>query len=167
MKDKKPKIKNEEEAKALLERCNGEYIVSSISKKQKKKQPKLPFTTSTMQQEASTKLGFGAKKTMSVAQKMYEGIDLGGNMEGLITYMRSDSTRLSDIFVSDAKEFITNTYGKEYVGHVHQKNGKNTQDAHEAIRPTNINRTPESIKDHLTNDQYRLYSLIYARTLAP
>ena len=163
---KKPKIKNEEEAKALLERCNGEYIVSSISKKQKKKQPKLPFTTSTMQQEASTKLGFGAKKTMSVAQKMYEGIDLGGNMEGLITYMRSDSTRLSDIFVSDAKEFITNTYGKEYVGHVHQKNGKNTQDAHEAIRPTNINRTPESIKDHLTNDQYRLYSLIYARTLA-
>ena len=96
---KKPKIKNEEEAKALLERCNGEYIVSSISKKQKKKQPKLPFTTSTMQQEASTKLGFGAKKTMSVAQKMYEGIDLGGNMEGLITYMRSDSTRLSDIFV--------------------------------------------------------------------
>ena len=119
-----------------------------------------------MQQEASTKLGFGAKKTMSVAQKMYEGIDLGGNMEGLITYMRSDSTRLSDIFVSDAKEFITNTYGKEYVGHVHQKNGKNTQDAHEAIRPTNINRTPESIKGHLTNDQYRLYSLIYARTLA-
>ena len=163
---KKPKIKNEEEAKALLERCSGEYIVSSISKKQKKKQPKLPFTTSTMQQEASTKLGFGAKKTMSVAQKMYEGIDLGGNMEGLITYMRSDSTRLSDIFVSDAKKFITNTYGKEYVGHVHQKNGKNTQDAHEAIRPTNINRTPESIKDHLTNDQYRLYSLIYARTLA-
>ena len=163
---KKPKIKDEEEAKALLERCNGEYIVSSISKKQKKKQPKLPFTTSTMQQEASTKLGFGAKKTMSVAQKMYEGIDLGGNLEGLITYMRSDSTRLSDIFVSDAKKFITNTYGKEYVGHVQQKNGKNTQDAHEAIRPTNINRTPESIKDHLTNDQYRLYSLIYARTLA-
>lgn len=74
-----------------------------------------------MQQEASTKLGFGAKKTMSVAQKMYEGIDLGGNMEGLITYMRSDSTRLSDIFVGDAKDFITNTYGKEYVGHVHQK----------------------------------------------
>ena len=104
---------------------------------------------------------------MSVAQKMYEGIDLGGNMEGLITYMRSDSTRLSDIFVSDAKKFITNTYGKEYVGHVHQKNGKNTQDAHEAIRPTNINRTPESIKDHLTNDQYRLYSLIYARLWHP
>lgn len=163
---KKPKIKNEEEAKNILEKCNGEYIVSSITKKQKKKQPKLPFTTSTMQQEASTKLGFGAKKTMSVAQKMYEGIDLGGSMEGLITYMRSDSTRLSDIFVSDAKEFIAKTYGNEYVGHVHQKNGKNTQDAHEAIRPTNINRTPESIKDHLTNDQYRLYSLIYARTLA-
>ncbi len=163
---KKPKIKNEEEANAIVSALTDDYVVSSITKKSKKKQPKLPFTTSTMQQEASTKLGFGAKKTMSVAQKMYEGIDLGGSMEGLITYMRSDSTRLSDLFVSDAKSFIQETYGKEYVGHVHKKNGKNTQDAHEAIRPTSIKRTPESIKSHLTNDQYRLYSLIYARTLA-
>ena len=163
---KKPKIKNEEEANAIVSSLTGDYTVSSIAKKSKKKQPKLPFTTSTMQQEASTKLGFGAKKTMSVAQKMYEGIDLGGSMEGLITYMRSDSTRLSDIFVTDAQSFIQEIYGKEYVGRVHQKNGKNTQDAHEAIRPTNIKRTPESIKSHLTNDQYRLYSLIYARTLA-
>ena len=163
---KKPKIKNEEEANTIVSSLTGDYTVSSIAKKSKKKQPKLPFTTSTMQQEASTKLGFGAKKTMSVAQKMYEGIDLGGSMEGLITYMRSDSTRLSDIFVTDAQSFIQEIYGKEYVGRVHQKNGKNTQDAHEAIRPTNIKRTPESIKSHLTNDQYRLYSLIYARTLA-
>lgn len=163
---KKPKIKNEEQANDIVSALTSDYVVSSITRKSKKKQPKLPFTTSTMQQEASTKLGFGAKKTMSVAQKMYEGIDLGGSMEGLITYMRSDSTRLSDLFVEDAKSFIQDTYGKEYVGHVHQKNGKNTQDAHEAIRPTNIKRTPESIKSHLTNDQYRLYSLIYARTLA-
>ena len=163
---KKPKIKNEEEANTIVSSLTGDYTVSSIAKKSKKKQPKLPFTTSSMQQEASTKLGFGAKKTMSVAQKMYEGIDLGGSMEGLITYMRSDSTRLSDIFVTDAQSFIQEIYGKEYVGRVHQKNGKNTQDAHEAIRPTNIKRTPESIKSHLTNDQYRLYSLIYARTLA-
>ncbi len=163
---KKPKIKNEEEANTIVSALTDDYTVSSIVKKSKKKQPKLPFTTSTMQQEASTKLGFGAKKTMSVAQKMYEGIDLGGSMEGLITYMRSDSTRLSDLFVSDAQSFIQEIYGKEYVGRVHQKNGKNTQDAHEAIRPTNIKRTPESIKSHLTNDQYRLYSLIYARTLA-
>ena len=163
---KKPKIKNGEEANTIISSLTGDYTVSSIAKKSKKKQPKLPFTTSTMQQEASTKLGFGAKKTMSVAQKMYEGIDLGGSMEGLITYMRSDSTRLSDIFVTDAQSFIQEIYGKEYVGRVHQKNGKNTQDAHEAIRPTNIKRTPESIKSHLTNDQYRLYSLIYARTLA-
>lgn len=163
---KKPKIKNEEQANDIVSALISDYVVSSITRKSKKKQPKLPFTTSTMQQEASTKLGFGAKKTMSVAQKMYEGIDLGGSMEGLITYMRSDSTRLSDLFVEDAKNFIQDIYGKEYVGHVHQKNGKNTQDAHEAIRPTNIKRTPESIKSHLTNDQYRLYSLIYARTLA-
>jgi DNA topoisomerase I len=163
---KKPKISNEEQANDIIKSLSSSYEVSSITKKSKKKQPKLPFTTSTMQQEASTKLGFGAKKTMSVAQRMYEGIDLGGSQEGLITYMRSDSTRLSDLFVKDALGYIEETYGKEYAGHAHQKNGKNTQDAHEAIRPTNISRTPESIKSHLTNDQYRLYSMIYARTLA-
>ncbi|WP_195295143.1 type I DNA topoisomerase [Faecalitalea cylindroides] len=163
---KKPKLKNEQQASEIVERSKGDFIATSITKRSKKKQPKLPFTTSTMQQEASTKLGFGARKTMSIAQKMYEGIDLGGQMQGLITYMRSDSTRLSDLFVKDTLAYIQDEYGKEYVGKAHTKNKANTQDAHEAIRPTDIKNTPESIKQYLTNDQYRLYSLIYARTLA-
>lgn len=163
---KKPEIHNEEEAKQIMNLCTSDYVVTDITKKSKKKQPKLPFTTSTLQQEASTKLGFPARKTMSVAQKMYEGVDLGGNMEGLITYMRTDSTRLSDIFVTDAKNYIESEYGKEYVGHVHKKNSANSQDAHEAVRPTNILNTPEKVKPYLSNDQYRLYSMIYARTLA-
>ena len=163
---KKPKIHNKDEANQLLERSQGNFVISSLTKRSKKKQAKLPFTTSTLQQEASTKLGFGARRKMSIAQKLYEGIDLGGQLEGLITYMRSDSTRLSDIFVKDALGYIEETYGKDYVGKAHMKNKANTQDAHEAIRPTNIHYSPESIKQYLTNEQYRLYSLIYARTLA-
>lgn len=164
--NKKPKITNEQAANEILSRCQGDLVVSDVAKKAKKKAPKLPFTTSTMQQEASTKLNFGARRTMSIAQKLYEGIDLGGRMEGLITYMRSDSTRLSDLFVKDAKSYIEQTYGKEYVGRVHAKNSANAQDAHEAIRPTNLANTPEAVKAHLTNEQYRLYSMIYARTIA-
>lgn len=163
---KKAKIKNEAEAKNIEAACKGEYKVTKIEKKVKKKQPKLPFITSTMQQEASTKLNFSSKKTMSIAQKLYEGISVKGNHEGLITYMRSDSTRLSDVFVKEAFNFIEHTYGKQYVGHVHQKNSKNAQDAHEAIRVTHIEYTPESIKSDLTNDEYKLYKLIYARTIA-
>ena len=163
---KKPKIENEQSAQAILDRVGSTLQVDQISTKQKKKQPKLPFTTSTLQQESSTKLGYGAKKTMTIAQRLYEGINLGGNMEGLITYMRTDSTRLSDLFVSDAKAYIQQTYGSEYVGKVHVKNNKNAQDAHEAIRPTNINNTPERVKPYLTSEQYRLYSMIFARTIA-
>lgn len=163
---KKPKIANEEEANELLKKAGSTFIVQSVTQKEKKKQPKLPFTTSTMQQEASTKLNFGARRTMSIAQKLYEGIDLGDHMEGLITYMRSDSTRLSDLFVKDAKSYIEEEYGKDYVGRVHTKNSKNAQDAHEAIRPTNILNTPEKVKQYLTSEQYRLYEMIYARTLA-
>lgn len=163
---KKPKLENEEQAKEIVDRCQGDFNVTAITKRAKKKAPKLPFTTSTLQQEASMKLSFGARRTMSIAQRLYEGIDLGGHMEGLITYMRTDSTRLSEIFVNDAKEHIKETYGQEYVGHVHKKNSANAQDAHEAIRPTNVQNTPESIKDYLKPEEYRLYSLIYARTLA-
>lgn len=163
---KKAKINNEEEAKAIQARCNTEYVVSKIDKKIKKKQPKMPFITSTLQQEASTKLGFSAKKTMQVAQKLYEGIDLSSGTEGLISYMRTDSTRLSPDFIGQALSFIEQEYGKEYVGNVRVKKEANAQDAHEACRPTNIQRTPDSIKAHLTNDQYKLYKLIYARTLA-
>lgn len=163
---KKTKLQKEEQAKDIVQRCQAPFVISSLTNRSKKKQARLPFTTSTLQQEASTKLGFGAKRTMSIAQKLYEGIDLGGQMEGLITYMRSDSTRLSDLFVKDALSYIEQEYGKEYVGKVHAKNSKNSQDAHEAIRPTNILNTPERVKPYLSSEQHRLYSLIYARTVA-
>ena len=163
---KKVKIKDEQEAESIKNACNGDYVVTKIENKSKKKQPKLPFITSTLQQEASTKLNFSSKKTMSIAQKLYEGISIRGNQEGLITYMRSDSTRLSDVFVKEAFNYIEYTYGKNYVGKVHQKNNKNVQDAHEAIRVTHIEYTPDSIKADLTNDEYKLYKLIYARTIA-
>lgn len=163
---KKPKIENEEQANAIKEQCKKPFEVTSVAKRKKKKAPKLPFTTSTLQQEASTKLGYGARKTMSIAQKLYEGINLGTTQQGLISYMRTDSTRLSPLFVNDSEDRIEKEFGKDYVGRAHQKNSTNAQDAHEAIRPTDINRTPESVRQYLTNEQYRLYSLIYARTLA-
>lgn len=163
---KKPKIENKEQADAILEMCKAPFEVTSVTKRKKKKAPKLPFTTSTLQQEASTKLNFGAKKTMSVAQKLYEGIEVNGQMTGLISYMRTDSTRLSPLFVGEAENKIGEVYGNEYKGTAHEKNASTAQDAHEAIRPTNINYDPKSIEQYLTNDQYRLYSLIYARTIA-
>ncbi|MGX8834405.1 type I DNA topoisomerase [Amedibacillus sp. YH-ame6] len=163
---KKAELKTQEDVDTIIERCD-EFVVRSIEKKVRKKEAKMPFITSTLQQEASTKLGFGAKKTMQVAQKLYEGIALhGGSPEGLISYMRTDSTRLSDQFVMDCGNYIESAYGKEYRGRVRQKNSENAQDAHEAIRPTNVQNTPEAIKEYLTNDQYKLYKLIYARTLA-
>ncbi|WP_075876179.1 type I DNA topoisomerase [Merdibacter massiliensis] len=164
---KKAKLKSKEDCDAIIDRCKDHaFLVAGIDKKVKKREPKMPFITSTLQQEASTKLGFGAKKTMQIAQKLYEGIDLGGRSEGLISYMRSDSTRLSPVFLNDAFQYIETIYGKEYKGKVRQKNDENAQDAHEAIRPTNIMNTPENVKQYLTNDQYKLYHLIYSRTLA-
>ena len=161
------RLKDKKEVEAFLESCkNASFTIDDITTKPVKKSPAPPFTTSTLQQEASTKCNFGARKTMSIAQRLYEGIDLGGSMEGLISYMRTDSTRLSPLFVEESEKFIEEEYGKEYVGKAHQKNSANAQDAHEAIRPTNIHRTPESVKSYLTAEQYRLYSLIYARTLA-
>ena len=164
---KKADLKTQEEVNAVIERCCHDFIVSSIEKKVRKKEARMPFITSTLQQEASTKLGFGAKKTMQIAQKLYEGLPLaGGVSEGLISYMRTDSTRLSDQFVKDAESYIEETYGKDYKGRARQKNSENAQDAHEAIRPTSILNTPAIVKEYLTNDQYKLYKLIYARTLA-
>ncbi|MDH6366727.1 MULTISPECIES: type I DNA topoisomerase [unclassified Breznakia] len=165
-KGKTAKIANQEQSDAIIASCTGDYVVQSIDKKVKKKASKLPFTTSSLQQEASTKLNFSAKKTMSTAQKLYEGIEIGTGVEGLISYMRTDSTRLSEVFTSSALAYIESTYGKEYVGSVRQKKDANSQDAHEACRVTDVNRTPESIKSYLTADQYKLYKLIYARTLA-
>lgn len=161
------KINNEKEKDEILNKLDSSFKVESITRKASKRVSKPPFTTSTMQQEASTKIGFSAKKTMSVAQKLYEGIDIDSGPTGLITYMRTDSIRLSDEFVKSTYKYIDDTYGKKYVGFVKKsKKTENVQDAHEAIRPTSIYRTPESIKKYLTPDEYKLYNLIYRRALA-
>lgn len=162
---KKADLKTQAQTDAIIARLK-EFHVASIEKKVRRKEAKMPFITSTLQQEASTKLGFGAKKTMQIAQRLYEGINLGGHSEGLISYMRTDSTRLSEVFVKDAFDYIEATFGKQYKGKARQKNDEHAQDAHEAIRPTNIQNTPEAVKPYLTNEQYRLYKLIYARALA-
>ena len=166
-KDDDIELKSEEEANHVLDSLGDIYTVESIEKKERAKKSKFPFITSTLQQEASTKLGFPARKTMSLAQKLYEGIDLDSETVGLITYMRTDSTRLSDDFVGPARKYIAEKYGKEYVGYVKQsKKKENVQDAHEAIRPTSVLRTPEAVKPYLKPDEFKLYSLIYKRTLA-
>ena len=163
----KLEIKNGEEANQIYESLNKEFEVANVKKTTKKRESKLPFITSTLQQEASSKLGYKAKKTMSIAQKLYEGIDLADETVGLITYMRTDSTRLSDVFVKSAYEYIEEKYGKDYVGKVKvSKKTENVQDAHEGIRPTSALRTPESVKKFLKPDEYKLYSLIYARAMA-
>ena len=128
----------------------------------------MPFITSTLQQTAANRLNFSSSKTMRIAQKLYESIDIGTETVGLITYMRTDSTRLSDTFIKDAFGYIKKKYGAEYIGIVknNQKSKTNVQDAHEAIRPTSIERTPESIKEYLTTDEYKLYRIIYYRALA-
>ena len=165
-KGKKLEIKNEEEADKILSELSDEFVLADITEKQKKRSAYLPFITSTLQQEASTKLGFGSKKTMMVAQSLYEGVELGNGAQGLITYMRTDSTRLSKEFVASAYEKIEKDFGKEYKGFYRIKNDDNSQDAHEAIRPTSLANEPDAIKQYLTNDQYKLYKFIYYRALA-
>lgn len=160
-------IKSLDEVNSILSKLDENFKVESIDSKNKNKASKFPFTTSTMQQEASTKLGFSAKKTMMLAQKMYEGIDIGVETVGLITYMRTDSIRLSDEFVKPTFKFIEEKLGPEYVGYVKEtKKTDNVQDAHEAIRPTSILRTPKSLEKYLSKDEFKLYNLIYKRTLA-
>ena len=166
-KDDKIELHSEEEANYVLDRLSKDYVVESIEKKERSIASKLPFTTSTLQQEASNKLGFPARKTMSIAQKLYEGVDLGDETVGLITYMRTDSVRLSDDFVRPAMKYIEENYGKEYVGYVKKgKKTENVQDAHEGIRPTSVFRDPLKVKKYLSNDEFKLYSMIYKRTLA-
>ena len=165
--DEDIKLHSEEEANYVLDHLGSEYKVESIEKKEKGRKSKFPFITSTLQQEASTKLGFPARKTMSLAQKLYEGIDLENETVGLITYMRTDSVRLSDDFIKPAMKYIEDNYGKNYVGYVKSsKKKENVQDAHEAIRPTSVLRDPLTVKKYLTSDEFKLYSLIYKRTLA-
>ena len=164
--NKKIELHNENQANEVLTTLTKEYTLEDVQEKQKKRAAYLPFITSTLQQEASNKLGFPSKKTMQIAQSLYEGVDIGTTTQGLITYMRTDSTRLSKEFVDSAFALIEKEYGKEYIGHYRVKNDGNSQDAHEAIRPTSLDNHPEKIKQYLTNDQYRLYKFIYTRALA-
>ena len=165
---KKIEIHSEDEVNEILKQIEkGKYIVTEVKKGQKKRTPAPPFTTSTMQQEASRKLGFTLKRTMSIAQGLYEGVKVEGKgTVGLITYMRTDSTRISEEARTAAKKEIVSRYGEEYYENRYYKTKQNSQDAHEAIRPTYIDLNPDEIKDSLTKDQYKLYKLIYNRFLA-
>ena len=166
-------IGNEEEAKKVFDAVNGkDFAVSDIKLGKKLKNPSPPFTTSTLQQEASRKLNYQSQRTMKIAQELYEGMNLGsefGGVQGLITYMRTDSMRISDESRDAAKTFITEKYGEEYypkTPRVYKSKGNNVQDAHEAIRPSNLNLEPAAIKKALTTEQYKLYKLIWDRFIA-
>ncbi|MFT4413551.1 type I DNA topoisomerase [Fredinandcohnia humi] len=167
---KKVELKSEEEVKDILGSIEGNsFTITSVTKKERKRNPAPPFITSSLQQEAARKLNFRAKKTMMLAQQLYEGIDLGKDgTVGLITYMRTDSTRISDTAVEESSRYITQTYGKEFSNDTKRKEKKaaNTQDAHEAIRPTSVLREPNSLKEFLSRDQLRLYKLIWERFVA-
>lgn len=163
-------IENEQSAKDLVEELKKHsYIISSIEKKQQKRNPSAPFTTSSLQQEASRKLGFGAKKTMIIAQKLYEGIDIGGEIKALITYMRTDGVSIASEAIEASREWIKRNLGDQYLPaspRIYKTKAKNAQEAHEAIRPIDPTLAPESIKNHLDKDFYKLYDLIWKRTIA-
>lgn len=162
-------IKNGDDAHAIIEELkDNPYMVDSIENKTKNRKPFAPFTTSTLQQDASAKLGFYARRTMLAAQQLYEGIDIKGEgTVGLVSYIRTDSVRVSQEAREMARDYILDNFGKEYyAGTVYSNRKKDVQDAHEAIRPTSVARTPESIKDSLTKDQYNLYKLIWSRFVA-
>ena len=171
-KNKKFDINNEEEAnkiKDFLTNPDTEFVVEKVAKKTTKRKPTAPFITSTLQRAASSKLGFGVSKTMQVAQKLYEGIEIDGTPVGLITYMRTDSVRISDDAHEMAKSFILQNYGEKYyppTTNIYVKGKQNVQDAHEAIRPSYPDRTPESIKQYLTPEQYKLYKLIWDKFMS-
>ena len=167
---KKVEIKNQEQAeKILAEIGSADFVVSGIKKGVRKKSPPPPFITSTLQQDASRRLGFQAKRTMKVAQELYEGVEIDGlGAVGLITYMRTDSLRISNEALADAEKFIRQTFGEEYALSKPRvfKSKKNAQDAHEAIRPTMVELVPSKVKANLTSDQYRLYKLVWERFIA-
>ncbi len=166
-KEKDIEIPNEKEADKILDSLTNTFTIKKVEEKEKKRSAKEVFKTSTLQQACSNKLGFAASKTMKIAQKLYEGIELNDGFHGLITYMRTDSVRLSDEFTSASFAYINSKYGKDYVGYVKKgKKTENVQDAHEGIRPTNINYEPDKIKKYLAPDEYKLYRIIYYRALA-
>ncbi|XLM33619.1 MAG: type I DNA topoisomerase [Rickettsia africae] len=163
-------IINEKNAKDLTKKLKSQkFHVDKIEKKQQKRQPQPPFITSSLQQEAARKLGFSAKKTMQIAQKLYEGVDIGKETIGLITYMRTDGVTLSNDAIADIRKLIDKSYGDKYLPtspRIYKSKVKNAQEAHEAIRPTNITYTPDSLKEKLDKDYYKLYELIWKRTIA-
>ena len=164
---KEIEIPDEEAADEILNNLSKSFKIESVTEKEKNKAAREVFKTSTLQQLASTKLGFAPAKTMKIAQKLYEGVDLGSETVGLITYMRTDSVRISDSFIAETYGYIKKTYGDDYIGYVKKgKRSENVQDAHEGIRPTSILRSPESVKPYLSSDEYKLYRLIYIRALA-
>lgn len=166
-KEKDIEIPSEEEADKILDSLTNTFTIKKVEEKEKKRSAKEVFKTSTLQQACSNKLGFAASKTMKIAQKLYEGIELDDGFHGLITYMRTDSVRLSDEFTSASFAYINSKFGKDYVGYVKKgKKTENVQDAHEGIRPTNINYEPDKIKKYLAPDEYKLYRIIYYRALA-
>ncbi|MBR3207185.1 MAG: type I DNA topoisomerase, partial [Bacillus sp. (in: Bacteria)] len=166
---KKVKIETNDQVKEILARLDGnDFLVEQVERKERKRNAPLPYTTSTMQMDAANKINFRTRKTMMVAQQLYEGVSLGtGGTQGLITYMRTDSTRISPVAQAQAAEFITERFGSKYSKHSNKvKNASGAQDAHEAIRPSNVNLTPESIAKYLDKDQLRLYTLIWNRFVA-
>lgn len=167
-KNKKIELKNQASVEKVLANLEeNAYRITSIETKKSTRAPKAPLTTSRLQQEAANKLGFSARKTMSVAQKLYEGMKIGAETVGLITYMRTDSTRLSDDFINQSFEFIETQYGKKYVGtKPRYKKSENSQDAHEAIRPTSAMRFPSTMKEYLSADEYKLYHLIWTKAVS-
>lgn len=166
-KGKDIEIPGKVDADRIIDELSKCFNIESVESKVKNKKGVMPFTTSTLQQTSINLLNYNSSKTMRIAQKLYEGVDIGSETVGLISYMRTDSTRLSPVFTEPAMTYIRNNYGEEYVGSVKvAKKKDNVQDAHEAIRPTDIKRTPESVEKYLTNEEYKIYSLIYDRTLA-
>ena len=153
----------------LLLKSGGKTRISRIDKKQRIRNPAAPFTTSTLQQQAVRKLGFTTKRTMIIAQKLYEGIDTGSETVGLISYMRTDSMTLSNDVIQQIREHIKNNYDSDYLPQIaigYKTKAKNAQEAHEAIRPTDISKTPKNLKKYLSDEQFKLYEMIWQRTLS-
>ena len=167
---KKMTIRSEQELNEIVKKIeNAEFKVSDIKTSERFRKAPLPFTTSTLQQEAAKALNFGTQKTMRIAQQLYEGVDIkGGGTVGVITYLRTDSTRIADEADASAREYIASVYGEKYIaaGQTKQAEGKKIQDAHEAIRPTDVTRTPAAVKEFLSRDQFRLYQLVWKRFIA-
>lgn len=170
IKGKKAEVKNKKQADKVLADLNAaDYAIDKITQKKTKRHPAAPFITSTLQQEASRKLGFSVKQTMVVAQQLYEGVEHGTELAGLITYMRTDSFNLSNEFLKEVPKVVTKLFGKEYAldkPRIFTKKARGAQEAHEAIRPTDLSKTPKDLKDHLDPKQYKLYKLIWERTIA-